>query len=82
MKTYQDLIEQKFADKQIEKLRKEYSSIGKMSYEQGLKLKNMVSKYPKDVLKQLAKEDIPWISMFAGLQLKKWGHLCYHFHIS
>ena len=44
MKTYQDLIEQKFADKQIEKLRKEYSSIGKMSYEQGLKLKNMVSK--------------------------------------
>jgi hypothetical protein len=31
----------------------------------------MVSKYPKDVLKQLAKEDIPWISMFAGLQLKK-----------
>ena len=37
----------------------------------GLKLKNMVSKYPKDVLKQLAKEDIPWISMFAGLQLKK-----------
>ena len=70
-KYFKDYLEEGFADKQIEKLRKEYSSIGKMSYEQGLKLKNMVSKYPKDVLNQLAKEDIPWISMFAGLQLKK-----------
>ena len=70
-KYFKDYLEEGFADKQIEKLRKEYSSIGKMSYEQGLKLKNMVSKYPKDVLKQLAKEDIPWISMFAGLALKK-----------
>ena len=73
MKNFKEYLDEVggFADKQIEKLRKEYSSIGKMSYERGLKLKNMVSKYPKDVLKQLAKEDIPWISMFAGLQLKK-----------
>jgi len=49
----------------------EYGNIGKMTYEQGEKLKNMVSKYPKEVLQQLAKEDIPWISMFAALRLKK-----------
>ena len=45
MKNYKDLMEQKtFSPKQIEKLKKEYSSIGKMTYEQGVKLKNMVSK--------------------------------------
>ena len=57
MKNFKEYLDEAggFADKQIEKLRKEYSSIGKMSYERGLKLKNMVSKYPKDVLKQLAK---------------------------
>jgi hypothetical protein len=66
------MMEQKtFAPKQIDKLRKEYGNIGKMTYEQGEKLKNMVSKYPKEVLQQLAKEDIPWISMFAALRLKK-----------
>jgi hypothetical protein len=72
MKTYKEMMEQKtFAPKQIDKLRKEYGNIGKMTYEQGEKLKNMVSKYPKEVLQQLAKEDIPWISMFAALRLKK-----------
>ena len=72
MKNYKDLMEQKtFSPKQIEKLKKEYSSIGKMTYEQGEKLKNMVSKYPKEILQQLAKEDIPWISMFAALRLAK-----------
>jgi|TARA_Y100000310_G_scaffold292243_1_gene320861 hypothetical protein len=72
MKTYKEMVEQKtFAPKQIDKLRKEYGNIGKMTYEQGEKLKNMVSKYPKEVLQQLAKEDIPWISMFAALRLKK-----------
>jgi ribosomal protein L18 len=68
----ENIMEQKtFAPKQIDKLRKEYGNIGKMTYEQGEKLKNMVSKYPKEVLQQLAKEDIPWISMFAALRLKK-----------
>jgi hypothetical protein len=42
-----------------------------MTVKQGEKLKNMVDKYPTDVLKQLADEDIKWISMFATLKLGK-----------
>ena len=72
MKTYKELMEQKtFAPKMIDKLRKEYDSIEKMSYKQGEKLKNMVDKYPTDVLKQLADEDIKWLTMFAALKLGK-----------
>ncbi len=61
--------ENAFSAKQIVQLRKAFPN--KMSYKRGLELKNMMSKYPTKVLKQLEKEDIPWISMFAGLQLKK-----------
>ena len=71
MKSYKELMEAKFAPRMIDKLRKEYSNIDKMSIKQGEKLKNMVDKYPKDVLKQLAKEKIEWISMFAYLKLSK-----------
>ena len=35
------------------------------------KLRQVVDKYTKDVLKQLAKEKIEWISMFASLKLSK-----------
>ena len=72
MKTYKELMEAKtFAPRMIDKLRKEYGTIDKMTIKQGEKLKNMVDKYPTDVLKQLADEDIKWISMFAGLKLGK-----------
>ena len=72
MKTYKELMEQKtFAPKMIDKLRKEYDSIEKMSYKQGEKLKNMVDKYPKEVLQQLADADIKWLTMFAALKLGK-----------
>ncbi len=72
MKTYKEMVEGKtFAPRMIDKLRKEYGNIEKMSYKQGEKLKNMVDKYPKEVLQQLADEDIKWISMFAGLKLGK-----------
>ena len=56
-------------NKQIEKLRNEYSSIGNLNYEQGLKLKNIIKKFPKNMLKQLASENIEWLSMLAGLEL-------------
>jgi len=72
MKTYKELTEGKtFAPRMIDKLRKEYGNIDKMTIKQGEKLKNMVDKYPKEVLQQLADEDIKWISMFAGLKLGK-----------
>ena len=72
MKTYRKFMEGKtFAPRMIDKLRKEYGGIEKMSYKQGEKLKNMVDKYPTDVLKQLADEDIKWLSMFAALKLGK-----------
>ena len=72
MKTYKELMEQKtFAPRMIDKLRKEYGNIDKMTIKQGEKLKNMVDKYPKEVLQQLADEDIKWISMFATLKLGK-----------
>ncbi len=72
MKTYKELTEGKtFAPRMIDKLRKEYGKIDKMTVKQGEKLKNMVDKYPTDVLKQLADEDIKWISMFATLKLGK-----------
>ena len=64
-------MEAKFAPRMIDKLRKEYSNIDKMSIKQGEKLKNMVDKFPKEVLQQLAKEKIEWISMFAYLKLSK-----------
>ncbi len=72
MKSYKELMEQKtFAPRMIDKLRKEYGNIDKMTIKQGEKLKNMVDKYQKEVLQQLADEDIKWISMFAGLKLGK-----------
>ena len=64
-------MEAKFAPRMIDKLRKEYSNIDKMSIKQGEKLKNMVDKFPKEVLQQLSKEKIEWISMFAYLKLSK-----------
>ena len=67
----EELMEAKFAPRMIDKLRKEYSNIDKMSIKQGEKLKNMVDKFPKEVLQQLAKEKIEWISMFAYLKLSK-----------
>ena len=38
-----------FAPRMIDKLRKEYGNIEKLSYKQGEKLKNMVDKYPNDM---------------------------------
>ena len=67
----EELMETKFAPRMIDKLRKEYGNLDKMTYKQGEKLKNMVDKYPKEVLQQLAKEKIEWISMFASLKLSK-----------
>lgn len=67
----EELMEAKFAPRMIDKLRKEYGNLDKMTYKQGEKLKNMVDKYPKEVLQQLAKEKIEWISMFAHLKLSK-----------
>ena len=69
--TIKALMEAKFAPRMIDKLRKEYGTIDKMTIKQGEKLKNMVDKYPTDVLKQLADEDIKWLSMFAALKLGK-----------
>ncbi len=83
MKSYKELMEDKsldivekldeakFAPRMIDKLRKEYDGIGKMTPEQGNKLKNIVDKFPKEVLQQLVKEKIQWISMFASLKLGK-----------
>jgi len=72
MKTYKELMEGKtFAPRMIDKLRKEYDGIDKMTIKQGEKLKNMVDKYPKEVLQQLADEDIKWLTMFATLKLGK-----------
>ena len=67
----EELMEAKFAPRMIDKLRKEYSNIDKMSIKQGEKLKYMVDKFPKEVLQQLSKEKIEWISMFAYLKLSK-----------
>ncbi len=66
-----NMMEAKFAPRMIDKLRKEYDGIGKMTPEQGNKLKNIVDKFPKEVLQQLVKEKIQWISMFASLKLGK-----------
>lgn len=72
MKTYKELMEGKtFAPRMIDKLRKEYDGIEKMSYKQGEKLKYMVDKYPKEVLQQLADADIKWLTMSAALKLGK-----------
>ena len=59
-----------FSDKQIDKL-KEYGKLPKLTYEQGNKLKDKVGSFPTSVLKQLADEDIPWITMLAKLKLEK-----------
>ena len=60
-----------FSDKQIDKLKKEYGKLPKLTYEQGNKLKDKVGSFPTSVLKQLADEDIPWITMLAKLKLEK-----------
>ena len=60
-----------FSDKQIDKFKKEYGKLPKLTYEQGNKLKDKVGSFPTSVLKQLADEDIPWITMLAKLKLEK-----------
>ena len=60
-----------FSDKQIDKFKKEYGKLPKLTYDQGKKLKDKVESFPTSVLKQLADEDIPWITMFAKLKLNK-----------
>lgn len=60
-----------FNDKQMDQLKKEYSKIPKLTYEQGQKLKKKVESFPTGVLKQLADADIPWLTMFAKLKLNE-----------
>lgn len=67
----ENLEEGSFSDKQMDQLKKEYSKIPKLTYEQGEKLKKKVESFPTAVLKQLADADIPWLTMFAKLKLNK-----------
>ncbi len=83
MKSYKELMEDKsldivekldeakFSPAMVDQLRKQYDGIERLSIKNADKLKSIVEKFPKEVLQQLSKEKIEWVSMFAHLKLGK-----------